>query len=202
MSIRSSALAEAGYERSIQEHLTTMSLEAVRPVADDLATQAWITGLELNNFHVVLVPFQVSERERAFAGPKSDTGRPLVLSLTWKELILKIGTSARFSSRSSKANVVRFGEVTVDLDSMEVRRSNCPVRLTAMEFKLLKYFAKNPNRVISRDDLLNQVWGYHNYPSTRTVDNHILRLRQKLEPDFGKPVHFRTVHGIGYKFMP
>lgn len=202
MSITSSALSEAGYERSIPEYLTTMSLEAIRPVAHDLASQAWITGLELNNFHVVLVPFQVPQPERAFSGPKSDTGRPLVLSLTWKELILKLGTLAHFSSRSSKANVVRFGEVTVDLDSVEVRRSDRPVKLTAMEFKVLKYFAANPNRVISRDDLLNQVWGYHNYPSTRTVDNHILRLRQKLEPDFVKPVHFQTVHGIGYKFMP
>lgn len=200
MSIRPSALSEAGYERSIHEHLSTMSLEAIRPVADDLATQAWITEREMNNFHVVLVPFQLSERERTFAGPKSDTRRPFILSLTWKELILKLGTSA--SGRQSKANVVRFGEVTVDLDSMEVWRSNSPVTMTAMEFKLLKYLAKNPNRVISRDDLLDQVWGYHNYPSTRTVDNHILRLRQKLEPDLGKPVHFRTVHGIGYKFTP
>ena len=202
MSIRSFALSEAGYESSMPEHMTTMSLEAVRPVEDHLATQAWITGLELDNFHVVLVPFQFAERERALVGPKTDTSRPFFLSLTWKELILKLGTSAHLLGRSRKANVVRFGEVSIDLDSMEVRRSNQLVRLTAMEFKVLKYFAANPNRVISRDDFLNQVWGYNNYPSTRTVDNHILRLRQKLEPNFGSPVHFRTVHGTGYKFTP
>jgi DNA-binding response OmpR family regulator len=55
--------------------------------------------------------------------------------------------------------------------------------------------------VISRNELLKEVWGYQNHPSTRTVDNHILRLRQKLERDIAKPVHFRTVHGIGYKFV-
>jgi len=57
---------------------------------------------------------------------------------------------------------------------------------------------QNPERVISRDELLNEVWGYQNYPSTRTVDNHILKLRQKLERDPANPVHFRTVHGVGY----
>jgi len=116
--------------------------------------------------------------------------------------MLKLGSSASFPNRSEKENPVRFGEVSVDLESMEVRRSNRPVNLTAMEFKVLKYFVANPNRAISRDDLLDQVWGYHNYPCTRTVDNHILRLRQKLEPDFGSPVFFRTVHGVGYKFTP
>lgn len=204
MSIRSSALSEVGYERSIQEHMTPISLEAIRPVENDPATHVWINGLELDNFHVVLVPFNFSGRNRAIPGSTRHTGRPLVLSLTWKELVLKLGTSAHFSSHSSKANanVVRFGEVIVDLDSMEVRRSDQLVKLTTMEFKVLKHFATNPNRVISRDDLLNQVWGYHHYPSTRTVDNHILRLRQKLEPNFGSPVHFRTVHGIGYRFTP
>ena len=76
------------------------------------------------------------------------------------------------------------------------------VSLTAMEFKVLKFFVSNPNRVISRDQLLNEVWGYDNYPCTRTVDNHVLKLRQKLESEPADPVHFRTFHGIGYKFVP
>jgi DNA-binding response OmpR family regulator len=85
---------------------------------------------------------------------------------------------------------------------MEVLRSNRPVSLTAMEFKVLKFFVLNPRRAISRDALLNQVWGYNNYPYSRTVDNHIMRLRQKLEADGSRPVHFQTVHGVGYKFIP
>jgi DNA-binding response OmpR family regulator len=97
-------------------------------------------------------------------------------------------------------SVVVFGDVVVNLSSVEVRQGQ-PVVLTALEFKTLKYFTQNP-RAISRDELLNEVWGYENYPCTRTVDNHILRLRQKLEPDPSRPVHFRTVHGAGYKFLP
>ena len=73
--------------------------------------------------------------------------------------------------------------------------------LTALEFKTLRYLVENARRVISRDELLNEVWGYQNYPTTRTVDTHILRLRQKLEKDPTDPVHFRTVHGTGYKFV-
>jgi DNA-binding response OmpR family regulator len=83
-----------------------------------------------------------------------------------------------------------------------VTRAGRPLAFTAQEFKLLKYFARCPARVISRQELLNEVWGYENYPTTRTVDNHILRIRQKLEPDPAHPRYFLTMHGTGYKFAP
>jgi hypothetical protein len=95
-----------------------------------------------------------------------------------------------------------FGDVRVSFSAMDASRKGEPVKLTRLEFKTLKYFVQNPGRVIARDELLNQVWGYENYPCTRTVDNHILRLRQKLERDACRPFHFRTVHGVGYKFLP
>ena len=102
---------------------------------------------------------------------------------------------------ATKSELV-FGDVKVSFSSMEASRKGEPVKLTRLEFKTLKYFAQNPGRVIARDELLNQVWGYENYPCTRTVDNHILRLRQKLERDACRPFHFQTVHGVGYKFLP
>jgi DNA-binding response OmpR family regulator len=95
-----------------------------------------------------------------------------------------------------------FGDVTVDFSAMEALCKGEPVVLTTKEFKTLKYLTQNARRVISREELLNEVWGYKNYPSTRTVDNHILKLRQKLERDPSRPAHFRTVHGAGYKFLP
>jgi len=85
---------------------------------------------------------------------------------------------------------------------MELTRADKPVSITAQEFKLLKYFARNPERVISRSELLDAVWGYENYPSTRTVDNHVWKLRLKLEREPSNPGHFLTVHGAGYKFVP
>ena len=98
--------------------------------------------------------------------------------------------------------VLTFGEARVDFTSMEAMQGGKEVTLTAQEFKLLKFFAASPGRVLTRDELLNEVWGYQNYPSTRTVDNHILRLRQKLEPDSANPRYFLTIHGAGYKFVP
>jgi len=96
----------------------------------------------------------------------------------------------------------RFADVSVDFDSMEIVRNGAKIQITAQEFRTLKYFIENPGRVISREELLNEVWGYTNYPSTRTVDNHVLRLRQKLEADPSRPKHFLTMHGAGYRFVP
>ena len=95
-----------------------------------------------------------------------------------------------------------FGAVTGCFSMMEIHRNGRPVILTCKEFKTLAYLIKNPRRVISRDELLNEVWGYENYPSTRTVDNHILKLRKKLETEPAHPKHFHTVHSFGYKFLP
>jgi DNA-binding response OmpR family regulator len=124
-----------------------------------------------------------------------------------KELLARVrramrrGTEGTGSTAVSDGEVFRFGDVVVNFTSMEVTRSGNAVALTTQEFRLLKYMVERPGRVIPRDELLNEVWGYHNYPSTRTVDNHILRLRQKLEPDPGDPRYFLTMHGAGYKFV-
>ncbi len=97
--------------------------------------------------------------------------------------------------------VIAFGDSRVDFTSMQATSGGKPVTLTAQEFKLLKFFASSPDTVHSREALLNAVWGYQNYPSSRTVDNHILRLRQKLERDPANPRFFVTMHGSGYKFV-
>jgi DNA-binding response OmpR family regulator len=119
-----------------------------------------------------------------------------------RELLARVHAVLRRSSRPAVADQYSFDDVAVDFAKMEVARAGKPVTLTPQEFKILKYFAQNTERVISRDELLNEVWGYQCYPSTRTVDNHLLKLRQKLENDPAHPTHFRTIHGAGYKFVP
>jgi DNA-binding response OmpR family regulator len=109
---------------------------------------------------------------------------------------------AGVAAKNVSHEVLTFGDARVDFTSMEASMAGKAMTLTAQEFKLLKFFAASPGRVLSRDELLNEVWGYQNYPSTRTVDNHILRLRQKLEPDPANPRYFLTLHGAGYKFVP
>ena len=121
-----------------------------------------------------------------------------------RELIARFRALIRRASRSSPedADVYFFADVTVDFYKTEITRGGEKVAVTPKEFKTLKFMAKNAQRVISRDELLNEVWGYQHYPSTRTVDNHMLRLRQKLEKDPANPSHLLTVHGLGYKFVP
>ncbi len=119
-----------------------------------------------------------------------------------KELLARVRAVLRRSRRAAVVEQLYFSDVAVDFLKMEVLRNGQPVPLTPQEFKLLKYLAQNAERVVSRDQLLSDVWGYSSYPSTRTVDSHILTLRQKLERDPANPVHFVTVHNVGYKFIP
>ncbi len=119
-----------------------------------------------------------------------------------KELLARVRAVLRRSRRAPTADQLFFSDVAVDFPKMEVLRGDRVVSLTPQEFKLLKYFAQNPQKVISRDQLLSDVWGYNSYPSTRTVDSHILTLRQKLEKNPASPMHFVTVHNAGYKFVP
>src|ERR1700686_32509 len=119
-----------------------------------------------------------------------------------RELLARVRTAMRRSSRTPLTETFSFGDVKVDFKKMELWREGNLVQLTSQEFKVLKFMIQNAERVLSREELLNHVWGYRNYPSTRTVDNHILRLRQKVEKDPANPVHFRTVHSAGYKFVP
>jgi DNA-binding response OmpR family regulator len=104
--------------------------------------------------------------------------------------------------RPNRDAAVAFGDVTVDFVTMEAFRKNEPVALTTLQFKTLRYLTRHARRVISRDELLNEVWGYEHYPTTRTVDNVILKLRQQLESNPSRPVHLRTIHGAGYQFLP
>jgi DNA-binding response OmpR family regulator len=119
-----------------------------------------------------------------------------------RDVCLPLDAAKAWLRNPNAADTFEFGGVTGCFSTMEVHRNGRPVILTCKEFKTLAYLIKNPRRVISRDELLNEVWGYENYPCTRTVDNHILRLRKKLETEPAHPEHFHTVHSSGYKFLP
>jgi DNA-binding response OmpR family regulator len=97
---------------------------------------------------------------------------------------------------------LRFGDVEIDFRSYEARLNGKPVEMTRKEFAVLRFLASRAGQVVTRDDLLNEVWGYESYPSSRTVDNHVAGLRAKLERDPSQPGHIKTVHGVGYKFIP
>jgi DNA-binding response OmpR family regulator len=119
-----------------------------------------------------------------------------------RELTARVQAAIRRQRKPAPPTIYRFSDCEVDFKKMTVQRNGKPVVLTAHEFKLLKFFTENAERVLTRDLLLNEVWGYNFYPTTRTVDNQILKLRQKLEPDPANPKHLLTIYGAGYKFVP
>jgi DNA-binding response OmpR family regulator len=121
-----------------------------------------------------------------------------------RELLARVQAAMRRAGSKAENTTATFGQIVVDFSKMQLTRNGEQIPLTAQEFKVLKFFVSNPERVINREELLNKVWGYNNnyYPSTRTVDNQLVKLRQKLEEDPANPMHFQTVHGAGYRFVP
>jgi len=117
------------------------------------------------------------------------------------ELIARIKALLRRGHSTRKIERAEFSDVIVDFKAYQAKRQGEALELSAREFRLLQYLISKSDSVVTRDELLDEVWGYNSYPSTRTVDNHIARLRQKIEENSESPKHILTVHGVGYKFV-
>lgn len=131
--------------------------------------------------------------------------KPFVLP----ELLARVRSALRRSGwrqqdtpAEDSRGTLRFGTAQIDFDTHEATANGKPVRMTQLELDLLYYFAQNPGRVLSRDELLERVWKLRNAPNTRSVDNFIARLRRYFEPLPDQPVHFLSHRGAGYKFLP
>ncbi|HKS95674.1 MAG TPA: response regulator transcription factor [Terriglobia bacterium] len=119
-----------------------------------------------------------------------------------RELLARIKAVLRRTQAAPQtAESCTFGDTEVNFRTHRVVRAGRPVEVTAKEFELLKYFLGHPGEALSRDHLLKEVWGYDSYPTTRTVDAHVVRLRQKLEPRPEEPQFILTIHSVGYKFV-
>ena len=155
----------------------------------------------------------MTQQEMA-AAMKRETGRTLSqaylsqlengsrphLTHTTRELLARIRALLRRANKETPT--ASFSDVEVDFERRTTTRAGSTIKLTPAEYNLLTFFLRNVDRALTRDYILNAVWGYESYPNTRTVDAHVVRLRQKLEPEPGLPKHFLTVHGVGYRFLP
>jgi hypothetical protein len=149
---------------------------------------------------VVLIPKSAVIEKTTQKRPVAN--KPIVCLNDTPDISSPLDAAKAWLRNPGARDTFEFGEVTVRFSSMEAHRKGQPVALTSKQFKTLAYLIKNQRRVVSRDELLNEVWGYQCYPCTRTVDNHILQLRRKLESEPACPKHFQTVHGTGYRFLP
>ena len=141
-----------------------------------------VVGLKLGADDYLVKPFEMAEL------------------LARVEALLRRGSSTSSSAPGTTDGFV-FGDISVDFRRAEVIKSGKALELSAREFKLLKYFVEHRGAALTRDELLNEVWGYNAMPSTRTVDVHVAWLRQKLEDNPRHPQYILTVHGLGYKFV-
>jgi DNA-binding response OmpR family regulator len=117
-----------------------------------------------------------------------------------RELLARIHAVVRRTSYKL-GKTIRFGDVEIEPDRRMILRQGREVKLTPCEYNLLLYFVQNSDRPLTRDAILNSVWGYSSYPNTRTVDVHVVKLRSKFELDPSVPRHFLTIHGVGYRFL-
>jgi DNA-binding response OmpR family regulator len=117
------------------------------------------------------------------------------------ELLARVKALLRRTNTTNQVDTVKFDDVVIDFKAYKAEKSDAPIELSAREYRLLRYLVAKRGSVVTRDELLDEVWGYNSYPSTRTVDNHIARLRQKIESNIDVPQHILTVHGVGYKFI-
>jgi len=123
----------------------------------------------------------------------------MVKPFSTRELLARIrAVLRRHSSRPERTG--HFGDVEIDYARRVVKRAGDELKLTHSEYNLLAFFLQNVDRTLGRDELLSSVWGYESYTNTGTVNAHVVRLRQKLEPDPSSPIHFLTIHGYGYRF--
>lgn len=120
-----------------------------------------------------------------------------------RELLARIKAHLRREQRGTRSipDITTFGDMEIDFNHLKIRRAGKAWDLTSLEAEILRYFLSRPGEVVRRDDLLDKIWGYEKFPTTRTIDNHILKLRKKIEEDPAHPRHILSVYGEGYRFM-
>ena len=198
--VESASDAHAGMARATSGQFDVILLDVMLPGGNgfDICRAVRQKGLQ-TPILMLTARGQVVDR---VVGLKLGADDYLVKPFEMAELLARLEALLRRVPHAAAAasDQFRFGNVVIDTRRTEVTRDGAIVELSALEFKLLRYFVEHAGATLSRDELLNEVWGYDAMPSTRTVDVHVAWLRQKLEENPRRPQYILTVHGLGYKF--
>jgi DNA-binding response OmpR family regulator len=175
-------------------------LDLMLPGTDGIALCSWIRAR--SQLPVIMVTALAEEADR-LTGLELGADDYLTKPFSPRELVARVNAVLRRASAPSvPAERIEVGDLVVDPGRREVHKSGAPLRLTTLEFDLLSFLAGNPNRVFSRGDLMDRVWGYASVLDTGTVTVHVRRLREKIEDDPSQPRHLETVWGAGDRFTP
>jgi DNA-binding response OmpR family regulator len=190
---------EAGYraQRVQKPDLIVLDLMLPRMSGFDLCKKLRAEGLRTP---IVMLTARSEESDR-ITGLDLGADDYMTKPFSVRELSARIrAVLRRTQPQPALPEELRFADVEVDFRRYEARRKGKPVDMTRKEFAVLQLLASRAGEVVTRDQLLDEVWGYESYPVSRTVDNHVAALRAKLEKDPSDPVYIQTVHGVGYKF--
>jgi two-component system, OmpR family, response regulator ResD len=183
-----------------QEEPSLVVLDLMLPGTDGLALCRWIRGR--SQLPVIMVTALGEEADR-LTGLELGADDYLTKPFSPRELVARIKAVLRRSSaREAKAERIVVDDLVIDSARREVTRRGLALQLTALEFDLLWFFAGHPNRLFTRRELMDEVWGYRSALDTGTVTVHVRRLRSKIEDDPSRPRHLETVWGSGYRFRP
>jgi DNA-binding response OmpR family regulator len=190
----------AGLERALSEVPDLVILDVMMPRMSGLDVCKQLKA-KLPSIPIIMLTARGQEVDKV-VGLELGADDYVTKPFSIRELLARVKAVLRRVQNAPK-NGERyiFGDVEVNLRSCQVSRKGKALDFSSKEFDLLKYFLSHSGEAISRDRLLEDVWGYDRFPTTRTVDAHIVRLRQKLEPKPEDPHFFLTVHGVGYKFV-
>ena len=199
--VLTAADGETGYRLVREKHPDLLILDLMLPKLSgyEICRKMRSEGLRMP---ILILTARGDEGDRVLGldlGADDYVSKPFSL----RELLARVrALLRRAQAAGALLNELRVNDVFVDFRSYEARKGGVPLEMTRREFQVLRALASHPGEVISRSDLLDQVWGLEVYPTTRTVDNHIASLRAKLERNAAEPVHILTVRGVGYKWAP
>ena len=185
-----------------QAYYDLMVLDLMLPEIDGMKVLQ-NTRLTHPSLPVIIVSARDTSSDR-IEGLKTGADDYLVKPFNVEELVLRINKliNRQVDTGQSKQDLYQFGDCEINFDEYLIQTPNGSFTMTKKEALLLRLFIDNPNTVISREQMLKNVWGYDVFPSTRTIDNFILSLRKYFETDLKNPKHFHSVRGVGYKFTP
>ena len=196
----SASEGEQGYRMAKRENIDLIILDIMLPGKNgqDICRDLRKDGV---NTPILMLTSKKQETDKV-VGLELGADDYVTKPFSMRELLARVRALLRRSTDVRKdVEEYSFGVIHLDFKKQEALKKNKPIELSAMEFKILKYFIQREREVVTRDQLLDEVWGYENFPTTRTVDNYILTLRKKIEETPAKPKHLLTVHKSGYKFV-
>lgn len=189
----------AGLRLATERGLDLVILDVMLPRLSGLDVCRQLRGAG-NNTPIIMLTARGQEIDKVL-GLKTGADDYVTKPFSFLELMARVEAVLRRAAKpAEQIERAEFGDVEVNFKTFEATKAGHPLELSPREFKMMKYFAEHRGEVVTRDQLLDSVWGYDGLPLTRTVDMHIAKLRQKIEDTPGDPRHIITVHRVGYKF--